>query len=376
MDADLTPVYERIKTAVRPEDLFSELHMLLPPRLLEEHLKSEVAAYRAVLDAKLYGSLEDQEAAEWAHERFEQFLTQALASAAGGTYSVDGFSNQPLSTRRRKVTVNGVTYEVGKVLHQNQFRSVYEARFGVTGGTGGAIIKLANSPTENLSLNNEIRILDQLYRKVDDKELGYWRFLPFLYGRFSAGSRLGVIERYFEGVTLDMVSQDPLHRSGLHQRHMVWVLDRTLNVLGYVHRQGVVHGSIDPERIRIRPSNHNVLLTGWSRAVYKPAVTGEIVRADESPFLAPEVKRGGVTGPWTDIYSLGKTMIWLLGGDPEGKTMPEMVEPKLQRFLQNMVRENPRARPNDAWQLFKAENRLKDSLWERRFLHLELTRRS
>jgi hypothetical protein len=115
------------------------------------------------------------------------------------------------------------------------------------------------------------------------------------------------------------------------------------------------------------------MLTGWSQAVYKPGITGEQVQSGpDNPFLAPEVNTTGAVGPWTDIYSLGKCMIWIVGGNPHTNEMPDTVHPKIQRFLQSTVRESPGARPQDAWQLYKAQNRLKDTLWERRFLHLNL----
>lgn len=149
-------------------------------------------------------------------------------------------------------------------------------------------------------------------------------------------------------------------------------MDRLLGLLGYVHSLGIIHGRIDPERVRVRPGNHNALLTGWGHAVYRPAVTREGIVPNGGMFEAPEIGDSNAIGPWTDIYSLGKTLIWLIGGDPVTNEMPDSVEPKLRQFLLNMVRKSPRARPNDAWQLYKAQNRLKDSLWERRFLPLNL----
>jgi len=66
-------------------------------------------------------------------------------------------------------------------------------------------------------------------------------------------------------------------------------------------------------------------------------------------------------------------MIWLLGGDPATNTVPDDVEPKLRTFLRNMVRKSIKARPNNAWRLYKAQNRLKDRLWKRQFRHLHMT---
>ena len=374
MDADLAPAYEQVMNATRPEDVFREFHMVLPERLLAEHLSKEVDQLREVLEPSSYSAPDDIAAAEAARDRFETLYQEALAKAAQGLYALDGFSRLPVPDHGRRIVVDDVTYVVGSKFHEGEHSALYEARFACDGGSAKAVIRLAHEPSDNPFLNNETRILDRLHRRVADKELGYWRYLPYTFGRFITGERVGIMYRWFDGVTATNIRLNALHKDGLDQRHMIWIYDRVINLLGYAHNRGVIHGRIEPDRLLIRPSNHNVMLTGWAHAVYKPATTGELMSPGaDNPFLAPEVTTTGAVGPWTDIYSLGKSMIWLLGGDPVTNDMPDTVHEKVQRFLLNTVRVKPQARPQDAWQLYKAQNRLKDSLWERRFLHLDLS---
>lgn len=373
MDADLAPVYERVMNATRPEDMFREFHMVLPERLLEEHLSTEVDRFREILNPDMYSAPDDVAAARAAREQFESLYKGALAKAARGLYALDGYLPLPVPNGGQKITVDGVTYTIGQKVYEGEHSSLYEAYFPHDNGRAKAMVRVAHLDHDNPFLNNEIRILDRLHRKIADKELGYWRYLPYVLGRFQAGNRTGIVYRWFEGVTATDIRLNRLHKDGLDQRHMIWIYDRMINLLGFAHNRGIVHGRIEPDRLLVRPSNHNVMLTGWGQAVYKPAVTGEYISPGaETPFSAPEVHRSGVVGPWTDIYSLGKSMIWLLGGDPSSNRMPDTVHPKIQRFLLNTVREKPQARPQDAWQLYKAQIRLKDSLWERQFLHLDL----
>jgi serine/threonine protein kinase len=263
-------------------------------------------------------------------------------------------------------------YVVGGKFYVGEHVAVYKGHVKIGTGYGAVAIRLAHTQNDNLHVSNEIRMLDILHRT----DVGYWRNLPFMLDRFNAGGRIGLVSRYFEGLTLQQLRADPLHTKGLEQRHVVWVMDRMLGVLGYAHTLGVVHGRITPSRVRIRPQNHNAMLTGWAHAVYKPVVTGERVLPVGGVFEAPEVRDGKDVGPWTDIYCLGKTLIWLIGGDVLTNEMPDSVEPKLRQFLLNMVQKNPKARPHNAWQLYEAQNRLKDSLWERQFVHLNVTQRS
>ncbi len=373
MDSDLAPVYEQVMNAARPEDMFSEFRLVLPERLLAEHLAPEVQKFREVLDSGFYTHPDDAEAAATARERFELYYAAALKKAAAGLYALDGYEATALARGGKSIVVQGVPYFIWSLVHTGEHSALYEARFAHDHGQAKALVRIAHSERDNPFLNNEIRILDRLHRKVADKELGYWRYLPYVLGRFRAGNRTGMVYRWCDGVTATDIRLNRLHKDGLDQRHMIWIYDRMINLLGFAHNRGIVHGRIEPDRLRIRPSNHNVILTGWGQAVYKPAITGEqILPGAESPFLAPEIYTSGAVGPWTDIYSLGKSMIWLLGGDPQSNWMPDTVHPKVQRFLLNTVREKPQARPQDAWQLYQAQNRLKDSLWERRFLPLYL----
>lgn len=367
MDADLKEAYDRVMQANRPEDAFKPLTVMLPPRLLEEHLAPEVEEMRVVLDESKYSSFDDKESVRIARARLDAFCTAAFAKAAKGLYAVDDYQ-MLVPPSGKNINVDGITYSVGEKFHVGEHSALYKGRIVLDKGSAGVIIRVANTPEDNPHLFNEIRILEMLHRK----DVGYWKNMPFLLARFNSGERVGVVYRYFEGLTLTEVRANKLHRNGLDQRHVVWVMDRMLGLLWYVHTMGIIHGRIEPQRIRVRPSNHNALLTGWGQAVYRPAVTDERIASVGGVFEAPEVRDSGEVGPWTDIYCLGKSLIWLIGGDPVTNEMPESVEVKIRQFLFNMVRKSPRARPQDAKQLYQAQNRLKDSLWERRFIHLDI----
>lgn len=368
MDADLQPIYERVMQAARPEDAFRELTVFIPPRLLALDLNSQVEEMRRVLDPGAYSALDDKDAAALALARLEILYKEAIARDEKGLYVLDDYTSMPLPSGGQRISVGELECAVGPRLHEGRYSTVYRGRVRTPEGSGGVVLKVANAVSQNPYLFNEIRMLDILHRR----DVGYWRHLPFMLGRFMAGERVGIVERYFEGLTLSELRDNRLHKQGLDQRHMVWVMDRMLGLLWYVHSIGVIHGQINPDRIRIRPSNHNAMLTGWGNAIYRPVTTGERVTPAGGVFEAPEVGEGGHVGPWTDIYSLGKTLIWLVGGNPQTNEIPDSVEDVLQRFLRNMVRKSPRARPQDAKQLYDAQNRIKDSLWERRFLHLNL----
>ena len=140
------------------------------------------------------------------------------------------------------------------------------------------------------------------------------------------------------------------------------MLSRVLAAAGLAHRYGVVHGRICPEHVVIDPVTHLGVVVGWGGSVLAPGRSGQRLLAPIPTFSAPEAA-GATIGPWSDVYSIGKTFLWLLGGDLATDAVPEQVEPPLAAFLKSMVHEDPYQRPEDCWQLLDTLDRMKVELW-------------
>lgn len=54
--------------------------------------------------------------------------------------------------------------------------------------------------------------------------------------------------------------------SGLDGRHVVWMWRRVLEVLGFAHRSGWVHGTVSLEHLVVGARDHGVLVVGWASA--------------------------------------------------------------------------------------------------------------
>jgi serine/threonine protein kinase len=187
--------------------------------------------------------------------------------------------------------------------------------------------------------------------------------------------KLGTIFRYFdECYDLAMIHEDPNHRRGIDQKDMVWMLNRALSAVGYAHNNGILHGSIEPSHFVVRTRDHNVLFADWCWSVVEPAKTGDTFRIATPPFSAPEVEEKRAPTPAADIYSLGKCMIYVLGGDAETNFVPESVEDEIYRLLMYMVMESKLQRAQDAWQLHGYLNQLIVKLWGKRtFRHFQMS---
>jgi hypothetical protein len=138
------------------------------------------------------------------------------------------------------------------------------------------------------------------------------------------------------------------HPAGLDGRHLAWMFKRILAALGYVHRQGWVHGAVLPPHLLFHAENHGLHLAGWIHAVS----AGQGLTLVPAPFKAwypPEAK--WAAGPATDIYLAARSLLYLAGGDPLRGTAPEHVPRPMRLFLESCLIESARMRPADAWEL-------------------------
>ncbi|MCB0323514.1 MAG: serine/threonine protein kinase, partial [Bdellovibrionales bacterium] len=366
MDADLEPVYLRILQATHPEDIFGCEDIVLPVDTLLAYLEREYERLRSVVRPEAYANPADREAAAEALTLLERQYEEGRRRIREMTYGIVAFGTAPPTKLTRSFTIGPRRFYVGPKLGEGARSTLYQGFLEENGILlGEVVLKLATTRAANPSMLRERRLLDILH----STDVPQWRHLPYPLERFEAGARLGIAYRKIKGFPLTAVRQHPEHRRGVDQRHMIWMLDRLLSVLGYVHAKGVVHGTLVPEHLVVQPAVHNVCIAGgWGSAVHEPACSGERIAEHFEAFSAPEVRTGGRIGPWSDLYSLGKVMIWLVGGDPVENRIPATVEQDLQAFLLDLVEERVERRPSDAWELFHLQNELKDSLWPRKFL--------
>ncbi|MBI5065398.1 serine/threonine protein kinase [Candidatus Woesearchaeota archaeon] len=147
---------------------------------------------------------------------------------------------------------------------------------------------------------------------------------------------------FVEGKTLDKIIKK--HKA-LHPEEVCWITQRLLNALHYLHNKGVVHGDVKPPNVIIQPSEHNAVLVDYGLASLLP--TRKTKAIGYTPiFVAPEIEEGKPPIPESDLYCLGLTMLYALGGDPIAKSYPDHVPKEIQDFCNDLIRYNPVDRPN------------------------------
>jgi hypothetical protein len=233
---------------------------------------------------------------------------------------------------------------------------------------GEVVFKLADDAADNDLLQAEVRTLQRLSAVSSPQS----KHLPVVLDQVrTADGRAGTLFERIDGK--DLVTLRERLPGGVPQRHLIWIMRRLLSVLGWAHKNGVLHGNVEPAHILVRPADHNVWLVDWSWAIVEPAKTGQSFRCLNEDYGPPEARDRKAPLPSSDLYSLGKAMIYAAGGDPATNALPDTVDLRLQRFLRFFVVESALGRAGDAWDMYKQLDNLREEVFgPHAFLALEL----
>lgn len=279
---------------------------------------------------------------------------RAQAAAELGTYG----TMSPLDDEDAAyVTTPRGRYRVLEALARGDLAMLYAGR---AEDGERVVIKIVEEAGDNDLMLREARALERLHAEESPQS----KHLPRLIDRLVTpeGTRAHVLSRFDGGLDLEQL-RHRLGGAGAPPRHAVWIMRRCLSALGWAHSQGVVHGNLDPTHVMVRPEDHNVWLVDWCYSIIAPAKTGQGFISHNPIYSAPEVAERKPPLPASDLYSLGKCMFWVLGGDPREETLPDEIDERLARFVRFFVKPNPLGRPRDAWRMYKQLEELRDELF-------------
>jgi len=163
---------------------------------------------------------------------------------------------------------------------------------------------------------------------------------------------------FVEGKTLE---HSVKKHTAIHPEDVCWISQRILNALNYLHYHGIIHGDVKPANIIVQPQLHNAFLVDYGLASLRPKRYSAAIGYTPI-FAAPEFTQGKSPLPSSDLYSLGLTMMYVLGGDPIAKKMPDHVPQPIQKFFKQFVVHDPLERPD--WQKQDLVERLSDIRYE------------
>jgi serine/threonine protein kinase len=133
----------------------------------------------------------------------------------------------------------------------------------------------------------------------------------------------------------------------IDDEHIAWILQRTLDALSYLHFQCIVHCDVKPENLILHLEEHNVVLVDFGLGViHSDAKT--LAKGGTEAYMPPEFGNGLPPIPASDIYSIGKTAVFLSGGNPMTGALPKDMHPLFAECIRAMIRKDPFARPQNA----------------------------
>jgi hypothetical protein len=309
---------------------------------------------------------------------------------------LDGAREAFLDTSPLEISGTGRrTFQVLDRIAFGSISTVYRCRFHSTAGRDvEGLFKLARDARSNGLLANEASVLRFLHCALDGP--AFTPFLPtvedsFAYGddggaRNAAPPRQANVFRVHDAIRspaddlYTLAHVRALHPYGIDARDMAWIWRRLLNVLGFVHSRGVVHGAVLPVHVLIEPKDHKLLLVDWTCSVADFSSSRRplaIVTGGYEPWYDPSVRRGEPPAPGLDIAMGARCMIDLCGGDPtRGRLPTTAVEPALHRYFERCLDagSSPAASARaDAFRLLAEFDKLIDALWgPRKFRVMEL----
>lgn len=158
--------------------------------------------------------------------------------------------------------------------------------------------------------------------------------------RLDDGS-VAIVMSYVPGRNLQQIIEK---QGALDPEHVCWIAERSLNALLYLHDNGVIHGDVKPANIIVQDT-HQVVLVDYGLSLVRPG-RGSANKGYTEKFASPEQLANKTLLPESDLYSLGKTMIYALGGDVEALLVPSRVPDAVCRFIKRLVVRDILNRPN------------------------------
>lgn len=326
---EVMQIYEKLLQAKRPIEFFGKV-------LATEELKKVYKQYAKQIHPDIVSN-KDKYIASEAFSILSKLYTLGLEELEKGIYDIyDPVQLYKHMSPLFEITIKGQLYQ----FYENVFEGEVAYIFKGTSEHDVVYLKVAIDSADNALLNTEYNILSNFRHQS----------LPYVEQKIMVNDTNAILMREVKGITMpELLKQYP---KGVPAEHVMWMLERLLSVVGYLHSNCVVHGNIKPENIIINKDNHNVSLLGFSFAISNANTKEAQYKIVNEYYTAPEVKKTATVLPSSDIYSIGKIAIKLLGGDIKSNGMPVSIDAKVRAFIRKMVSSTLSERPDDAWKLW------------------------
>ena len=204
-------------------------------------------------------------------------------------------------------------YQVIRVLAMGGFGQTYIAQDTRRPGNPICVVK-------HLKPGIDPRVFDTAKRLFNSEaetleKLGNHDQIPRLLAYFDENQEFYLVQEYIEGHTL---AQELIPGKRWSESQVIQLLQEVLEILEFVHRQGVIHRDIKPDNIIRRASDNKLVLVdfGAVKQLHTQLVTvggqSSATVVIGTPGYMPTEQGQGKPRPNSDIYSLGVIAIQAL----------------------------------------------------------------
>lgn len=219
----------------------------------------------------------------------------------------------------KTLTGTNSTYTILEEIARGGMGAVYRAENDQTSEIV-AIKEACLDPAE--CSGNRAQIRERLLHEMDVLFPLSHPNIPAMYDQFSHGMNEYLVMEFIQGPTIMQVQRKLLSASKLLEESRVlgWAI-QVLDTLSYLHEQPkpIIHRDIKPENLILASDGRVVLIDfGLMKQVERQLeVSGPLIRSTGTVEYAPPEQyadSGATTDARSDIYSLGATLYYLLGG--------------------------------------------------------------
>lgn len=343
----INEISERLINSKRPIDFFGDI--------TDEQIKKEYRKYARICHPDL-ASAENKKIAESTTALLNDFYEKALEELKEGTYNLSELDIIKKSSPLFEVKSKDSVYTFYREYALGDVAVTY---YGLDGDSNEVILKYPIEESDNDLIKSEYELL---------KELDHIS-LPKVVKRVKINGHESIVMSKVNGETVESIigSYGPIP-----EEHVAWMLERMLSVIGYLHYNKIVHGNIKPDNLIVDIDTHNVTLLDYSLCIKEADASGARYRIINDDYSAPYIDSSSRVIPHSDIYSVGKIAIALLGGNIKSNGMPVSVDARFRGFIRKLVNQ----KNNDAWALWDELIKLRNDVYGlQRFQKLELKKK-
>ncbi|WP_373528328.1 protein kinase [Nostoc sp.] len=206
-------------------------------------------------------------------------------------------------------------YQVIRVLAMGGFGQTYIAQDTRRPGNPICVVKHLKPGTDPRVFDTAKRLFNSEAETLE--KLGNYDQIPRLLAYFDENQEFYLVQEYIEGHTL---AEELIPGKRWSESQVIQLLQEVLEILEFVHRQGVIHRDIKPDNIIRRASDNKLVLVDFGAV---KQLRTQMVTVGGQPYATviigtpgymPTEQGQGKPRPNSDIYSLGIIAIQALTG--------------------------------------------------------------